>query len=216
MNPLCGHRERVLRTRGAIHCRPSGVGKNPQFRKGTKNAIVHHLLSPTRSKILAIGMPLRTRNAIRIIQCQRPNDAISTLREESEFRYTFVGAVCGYALTFDAAQHPEAGAAERRYIARRGGDGCELQPCNFLITNDIERPLCPAVIMPAERKRRPPMSAIGGKADITFLRRLTGLAGRSRSRGQVPPLTPPGPRSSAGPKRICSARPLDGSYIRMM
>jgi hypothetical protein len=48
-----------------------------RFRKGTKNAIVHHLLSPTRPKIFAIGTPLSTRNRIRMIQCQRLNDSIT-------------------------------------------------------------------------------------------------------------------------------------------
>src|SRR5262249_13450810 len=52
-----------------------------RFRKGTKNAIVHHLLSPTRPKIFAIGMALSTRITLRMIQCQRLNDPYRPSRE---------------------------------------------------------------------------------------------------------------------------------------
>src|SRR5262249_5053981 len=46
---------------------------------GIKNAIVHHLLNPTRPKIFAIGMAWSTRNTVRMIECQRLNDCMPTL-----------------------------------------------------------------------------------------------------------------------------------------
>jgi hypothetical protein len=70
--------QRVMRSI-AGHRALAKIHNATTFRNGTKNAIVHHLLSPTRPKIFAIGMALSTRIRMRMVHCQKLNDPISTL-----------------------------------------------------------------------------------------------------------------------------------------
>jgi hypothetical protein len=58
------------------------------FTKGTKNAIVHHLFSPTRPRILDIGMALSTRITTRMIHCH--NGCMSNSRFQCERGHDFI------------------------------------------------------------------------------------------------------------------------------
>src|SRR4029453_16323256 len=83
---------RIVRS-SAGHRAWAKIHKATIFTKGTKNAIVHHLFSPTRPRILEIGMAYNTRITTRKIHCHRLNGCMSkppvlvANRELSETRY---------------------------------------------------------------------------------------------------------------------------------